>query len=149
MDYEVVRELIDIAKNSGVSELEVEQEGLRVRVRMDAQEAGHVVDFGALNPAPSAALHDSAVDEGLIAVRSPMVGTYYSAPSPGAEPFVRVGDVIEAGQTLCIVEAMKLMNEIVAEEPGTIREVCCSDGAPVEFDSPLFFVEPLAMANGA
>lgn len=71
-----------------------------------------------------------------------MVGTFYVAPAPGADPFVQVGDEVSAGQTLCIVEAMKLMNEITAEEVGTVREVCLNDADPVEFGTVLFYIEP-------
>ena len=75
-------------------------------------------------------------------VTAPMVGTFYVAPAPGEAPFVQVGDEVAANQTLCIVEAMKLMNEITAEEMGTIREVCLEDATPVEFGTPLFYIEP-------
>ena len=72
-----------------------------------------------------------------------MVGTFYVAPGPGEPPFVQVGDEVMAGQTLCIVEAMKLMNEIPAEEMGIVREVCLSDASTVEYGTPLFYIEPL------
>ena len=75
-------------------------------------------------------------------VIAPMVGTYYEAPAPGEPPFVKVGDEVAANETLCIVEAMKLMNEITAEEMGTVREVCLSDATPVEYGTVLFYVEP-------
>ncbi len=71
-----------------------------------------------------------------------MVGTFYAAPAPGEPPFVSVGDEVSANQTLCIVEAMKLMNEIPAAEMGTVREVCLEDATPVEFGTPLFYIEP-------
>ena len=71
-----------------------------------------------------------------------MVGTFYTSPAPGADPFVKVGDEVAAKQTLCIVEAMKLMNEITAEEMGTVREVCLEDATPVEFGTVLFYIEP-------
>ena len=77
-------------------------------------------------------------------VTSPMVGTFYAAPAPGEPAFVQVGDEVAANQTLCIVEAMKLMNEIGAEEMGTVREVCVEDATPVEFGTPLFYIEPHA-----
>ena len=73
-----------------------------------------------------------------------MVGTFYTSPGPGEPPFVQVGDEVAANQTLCIVEAMKLMNEITAEEMGTVREVCLEDASPVEFGTPLFYIEPHA-----
>jgi oxaloacetate decarboxylase alpha subunit len=78
-----------------------------------------------------------------VAVTSPMVGTFYEAPAPGADPFVKVGDEVLAGQSLCIVEAMKLMNEIEAEEMGTVREVCLEDATPVEYGTVLFWIEPI------
>ncbi|MBM6683899.1 acetyl-CoA carboxylase biotin carboxyl carrier protein, partial [Collinsella intestinalis] len=81
---------------------------------------------------------------GWKAVESPMVGTFYQAPAPDADPFVKVGDEVKVGQTLCIVEAMKLMNEITAEEDGIVREVCGKNGEPVEFGEPLFYLEPTA-----
>ena len=77
------------------------------------------------------------------AVVAPMVGTFYVAPGPGEPPFVQEGDEVMAGQTLCIVEAMKLMNEIAAEEMGIVREICVKDSTPVEYGTPLFYIEPL------
>ena len=82
-------------------------------------------------------------------VVAPMVGTYYEAPAPGEPPFVKVGDEVATGETLCIVEAMKLMNEITAEEMGTVREVCLSDATPVEYGTVLFYVEPHDPTPGA
>ena len=78
-----------------------------------------------------------------------MVGTYYEAPAPGEPPFVKVGDEVAANETLCIVEAMKLMNEITAEEMGTVREVCLADATPVEFGTVLFYIEPHDVAPAA
>ena len=78
-----------------------------------------------------------------------MVGTYYEAPAPGEPPFVKEGDEVAAGQTLCIVEAMKLMNEIEAEEVGTVREVCLDDATPVEYGTVLFYIEPHSAAQPA
>lgn len=92
-------------------------------------------------PAPAAATDRPATWK---AVESPMVGTFYQAPAPDADPFVKVGDEVKAGQTLCIVEAMKLMNEITAEEDGIVREVCGKNAEPVEFGQPLFYLEPTA-----
>ena len=85
----------------------------------------------------------SEVPEGISAVRAPLVGTFYAAPSPGADPFVRVGDEIEPGQTLGIVEAMKLMNPILADEPGVVSEILVSDTESVEYDQVLVYLRPL------
>ena len=77
-------------------------------------------------------------------VKAPMVGTFYAAPSPGADPFVKVDDKVSAGDSMCIVEAMKLMNEIPAEEMCVVKEVCVADGDPVEYGTVLFYVEPIS-----
>jgi len=96
----------------------------------------------ASGPRPVAEEADAAVPEGTTAVRSPLVGTFYVAPSPDADPFVRVGDEVEAGQTLAIVEAMKLMNPIVADEAGVVVEVLVSDAESVEYDQALLLLRP-------
>ena len=101
--------------------------------------AVHPPAAGAAAPAGSAA---PAAGTALKEIRSPMVGTYYAAPEPGAEPYLRVGQRVTAGQTVCIVEAMKIMNEIEAELSGTIREVCVEDAQPVEYGQVLFRVDP-------
>ena len=88
-----------------------------------------------------AAIDPSAADN-RIPILAPLVGTFYSASQPGAKPFVEVGDVVETGQTVCIVEAMKLMNEVAAVEGGKVAEVCVKDGDPVEFDQVLIYLEP-------
>lgn len=154
VDINQIRELVRIAEESGVGEIMVEEEGIRVAVRMPGALAAPAPVAAAPAPVaevakPAAAAAAPAADgQGgrpatWHAVEAPMVGTFYAAPAPGEPAFVRVGDEVAAGQTLCIVEAMKLMNEIAAEEVGTVREVCVEDGAPVEFGTPLFYVEPL------
>lgn len=94
-------------------------------------------------PAQETAAAESA-DASLVVVRAPLVGTFYRAPQPGADPFVEVGDVVEEGQTVAIVEAMKLMNDIVAEVSGRVVEICVGNAEPVEFDQPLLRIAPLA-----
>ncbi|WP_419062912.1 acetyl-CoA carboxylase biotin carboxyl carrier protein, partial [Ellagibacter isourolithinifaciens] len=93
-------------------------------------------------PAAPAPAQESEHPANWYAVKAPMVGTFYAAPAPDEPPFVKVGDEVAANQTLCIVEAMKLMNEITAEEMGTVREVCVEDATPVEFGTVLFYIEP-------
>jgi acetyl-CoA carboxylase biotin carboxyl carrier protein len=92
--------------------------------------------------APGAPGTADGLPEGVTAVRAPLVGTFYAAPSPGADPFVRVGDEVEAGQTLAIVEAMKLMNPVVAEGPGIVREVLVADAESVEYEQALLLLDP-------
>lgn len=154
VDINQIRELVRVAEESGVGEIVVEEEGARIAVRMPgavaaapaapvaaAAPAAAAAPVAAPAAAPAAAASHPA---NWYCVTSPMVGTFYAAPAPGEPAFVQVGDEVAANQTLCIVEAMKLMNEIGAEEMGTVREVCVEDAAPVEFGTPLFYIEPHA-----
>ncbi len=152
VDVNQIRELIKIVELSGVNEVTVEEGGSKVIVRK-----GAVLEMAPV-AASAAAVPDSAPGQAApqdVAVKdpserpaswkkvvAPMVGTFYRAPSPGAPEFVNVGDVIEEGQALCILEAMKLMNEITAEEPGVIREICVGNAEPVEYGTVLFYYEP-------
>lgn len=151
VDINQIRELVRVAEESGVGEIVVEEEGARIAVRMPgavaAAPAAPVAAAAPAAPAPaaaSAAAPAAAVSHpaNWYCVTSPMVGTFYAAPAPGEPAFVQVGDEVAANQTLCIVEAMKLMNEIGAGEMGTVREVCVEDATPVEFGTPLFYIEP-------
>lgn len=147
VDINQIRELVRVAEESGVGEIVVEEEGARIAVRMPgavaAAPAAPVTAAAPAAAAPAAAPAAAASHPAnWYCVTSPMVGTFYAAPAPGEPAFVQVGDEVAANQTLCIVEAMKLMNEIGAEEMGTVREVCVEDATPVEFGTPLFYIEP-------
>ena len=145
VDINQIRELVRVAEESGVGEIVVEEEGVRIAVRMpgtlsaEAAAAAVPSPVAAVAPAPAPAEAASAAADDVdrpaswYVVTAPMVGTFYTSPGPGEPPFVQVGDEVAANQTLCIVEAMKLMNEITAEEMGTVREVCLEDASPVEF----------------
>lgn len=154
VDINQIRELVRVAEESGVGEIVVEEEGYRIAVRMPGAPSAQVMAPNTVDSlAPTATSEkvekEQAVPAGdttrpasWFCVKAPMVGTFYAAPAPGEPPFVKVGDEVSANQTLCIVEAMKLMNEIAAEEMGTVREVCLEDGSSVEFGTPLFYIEP-------
>lgn len=148
VDINQIRELVRVAEESGVGEIVVEEEGARIAVRMPGAVAPAAAPVAAAAPAAAAPAAAPAAAASHPAnwycVTSPMVGTFYAAPAPGEPAFVQVGDEVAANQTLCIVEAMKLMNEIGAEEMGTVREVCVEDATPVEFGTPLFYIEPHA-----
>jgi len=149
MDIRKVKKLIELLEESGVAEIEI-KEG-EESVRISRAMAPMVGQMQAYAPAPVAAAPVAApiaaapaaevVDANVHQVKSPMVGTMYLAPSPGANPFVSVGDRVNVGDTLCIIEAMKMMNQIDADKTGTIKAVLISDGEPVEFDEPLFVIE--------
>lgn len=150
MDLRKLKTLIDLVAESGISELEVTEENDKVRivnkVQTVAVAATAPVVAAAPAPAPAApaapATTPVAEEPAVtgIPVTSPMVGTFYRAPNPGAEPFVKVGDRVEVGQTLGIIEAMKLLNEIEAETAGVIKEICVENAQPVEFGQPLFII---------
>lgn len=150
MDLRKLKTLIDLVAESGISELEVTEENDKVRIVNKVQTvtvASAPVVAAAPAPAPAAPAATpaapAAAEEPAVTgtpVTSPMVGTFYRAPNPGAEPFVKVGDRVEVGQTLGIIEAMKLLNEIEAETAGVIKEICVENAQPVEFGQPLFII---------
>jgi len=144
IDKEIIRELAELLDETGLSEIEIEQEGLRVRVmrggQVTAAVAPQMIAAPAAGAAPSApAGDDPAGHPG--AVKSPMVGTAYRAPSPEAANFVEVGQQVEQGQTLLIIEAMKTMNQIPSPRAGKVVDILVTDGQPVEFDEPLVIIE--------
>lgn len=152
VDISQIRDLAKLVEEGGLGEITVEENGTKVTVRAQgaapvavaaAAPAATAAPAAQAAPAPAAA-DDKQRPASWVAVEAPMVGTFYAAPSPDADPFVKEGDVVEAGATLCIVEAMKLMNEIPAETACTVREVCVNNADPVEFGTVMFYVEPTA-----
>ena len=150
MDLRKLKTLIDLVSESNISELEIAEADGKVRIvkapsapAMQAPAAhGAVPALPAAAPAVPAAPPPSEhkVESGHI-VKSPMVGTFYRSASPGSDPFIQVGSVVNAGDPVCIIEAMKIMNEIEADSAGTIREILCENGQAVEFGQPLFIIE--------
>jgi acetyl-CoA carboxylase biotin carboxyl carrier protein len=149
MDIRKVKKLIELLEESGISELEISEGEESVRIsrhpRMGVQVAAtqaapvmHAAPAAAM-PATSAGEHTPRNDEHT--VTSPMVGTYYSSASPGAKPFVEIGSEIEVGQILCIIEAMKMMNQIESDKAGRVTAMLAKNGEPVEFGQPLFIIE--------
>lgn len=160
LKYADIKRLVQLVESSDISELEIVEEGSTLRIKKEKVQSVVSVPIaqGQVQPqfiqasAPSAA---PAPDRPLSAapaveskpanltdVKSPMVGTFYRAPSPEAEPYVQVGSKVKPGQVLCIVEAMKLMNEIECETNGIVTEVCVENGKPVEFNQTLFRIKP-------
>jgi acetyl-CoA carboxylase biotin carboxyl carrier protein len=152
MNIKDVKDLIDLISGTDVVEVEVERAGARIRVRRDG--GAHPASApaftlpGSAAPAPAAAPPEAAtpkaetkLPENVVLVRAPLVGRFYRSPAPDAAVFVEVGDRVRKGQVLCIIEAMKLMNQIESEEAGVVRAVLVEDGRPVEFGEPLFEIE--------
>ncbi|MDZ4655501.1 MAG: acetyl-CoA carboxylase biotin carboxyl carrier protein [Coriobacteriia bacterium] len=155
VDVNQIRELVRLVETSDVNEVIFEEGDTRVIVRRGGVSstdvpAGHASPSAGPAPMPASPESPQVVESGTVSARpaswepivAPMVGTFYLAGAPGAEPFVKVGDVVEEGQPLCVLEAMKLMNEITAEEPGVICEVLVGDAQPVEYGTVLFYYEP-------
>jgi acetyl-CoA carboxylase biotin carboxyl carrier protein len=150
MDLRKLKTLIELVETSGIAELEIQEGEERVRITRSLSTAtSHAVmpaqQLVAVAPAPVASVPTAAAeaaapaDEGHV-VKSPMVGTFYRSATPGAPPFVDIGDRVEEGTTMCIVEAMKLMNEIEADKAGVIKAILAENGQPVEFGQPLFVI---------
>ena len=143
MDLDQLRKVIEIFESSSLSELEIEERGIRFRLaKGGAQEIEVEKEIPHLKRKREAQkVERERGKKELVAVRSPLVGTFYRSPSPNEEPFVEVGDEVKTGETLCVIEAMKVMNEITSELEGRVREILVGNGQPVEYDQQLFLIE--------
>ena len=162
MDLDKLQELIRIFEASELSEIEIEESGRRMRLKKPRPVASYMPTMMPMVPSPESlntqiVLHEAVrsaepvtlpsrkdeKEEHLITIDSPMVGVFYSAPAPGEPPFVKPGDTVDEKQTVCIVEAMKLMNEVTAKFPCVIEKVLVENGEPVEYSQPLIAVRPI------
>jgi acetyl-CoA carboxylase biotin carboxyl carrier protein len=160
MDIRKIKKLIELLEESGVAEIEIKEGEESVRIARQSPAGAHAAAPVVTHSPPAATRAPAAgstrqsptppaeeAPAGAVAgagehvVTAPMVGTYYNAPAPGAKPFVEIGDEIQAGQVLCVIEAMKMMNQIESEIAGRVRAVLLNNGEPVEFGQPLFIVE--------
>ena len=152
MDLNLIKKLVKILETSEVTDLEIEENGTRVKLAkkvriMQAASVPQIPFAGSVNPQPAVSITKSeeskAVDEqaGLHEIKSPIVGTFYRAPTPDADSYIQVGDSISSGTVLCIVEAMKLMNEIESDVSGKVIKILVENGKPVEYNQPLFLIQ--------
>jgi len=161
MELKEIRQLVKLVESSDISEIEIEEEGKKLRITKTVPSKNGEIQYitspqpaapvmahapqHAPAPLPEAAAPAPAAEpvqaENIVEVRSPMVGTFYAAPSPDADPYVNIGNHITVGQTMCIVEAMKLMNEIESEISGTVKEILVENAQPVEYNQVLFLIE--------
>jgi len=155
MTLKELKEMINLMEEHGLSELEVEKEGLKIRLKKES--SGKIVSetlpsaaspASGLNPASHAippvaqqVARETVEEANVVTIRSPMVGTFYTAPGPDAQPYVTKGKRVAEGDVLCIIEAMKLMNEIKSDVSGLVSEILVENGQPVEFDQPLFKIQ--------
>jgi acetyl-CoA carboxylase biotin carboxyl carrier protein len=164
LDLKELKEILQILEEKEITEFELEEEGMKLRIRKASASSNHnaspavitslipslmpsVVPAApapgpAAGTAPGSAPAPSAEETGLAVVKSPIVGTFYRTPDPGSPPFVNEGDHVRVGQVLCIIEAMKLMNEIEAEVAGVVAKIHHESGQPVQFGEPLFDIRP-------
>ena len=145
-DFDDIERMLDLMDARGLEEFELEREGLRVRFRKPGRPAVAVAAPTPAAPpaagsAPRSDEPDAAAD-GLAIIKSPIVGTFFRAPEPSAEPFVEVGATVRKGQVVCIIEAMKLMNEIDADQDGEVVTIFVEDGRPVQYGEALFAIRP-------
>lgn len=146
IDVELIKKLVDIVSHSNIDELRVGDKDIKITIKKSTsgklyrtQEVSSMSEE-ILEPPPLEGKEDHK--EGIY-ITSPIVGTFYRAPKPDAPPFVEIGDEIKVGQTLCIIEAMKLMNEVKSEYNGIVRDILVENGEPVEYGQPLFIIEPV------
>jgi acetyl-CoA carboxylase biotin carboxyl carrier protein len=146
MNAKEIRALLELLREYGLTEIEVEREGERLRLRREPAQTPPVLAAPA--PVPATTIGAAAVAPArtdatpLLTIDAPMVGTFYRSPAPDAQPYVREGDAVKKGQVVCIIEAMKLMNEIEAKVAGRVAKVLVENAQPVEYGQPLFVLEP-------
>lgn len=154
MDLKQIKKILDLIAESEVDEVSIEEGDFKIKVKKTGtvEQVTYTQAMAAPSPAPapqpaapSSAPQEASAPSSPVAtgdtVKSPIVGTYYEASSPDSDPFIKVGDKVSTGQTLCIIEAMKIMNEIEAEFGGTVQEILVSNATPVEFNQPLFIIK--------
>ncbi|WP_300596676.1 acetyl-CoA carboxylase biotin carboxyl carrier protein [Niabella sp.] len=157
MDFKQIQELIKIINKSNIGELSIEEKDFKITIRQKEEQVTQVVTAAPVQlqqaqapaalptqaaPAPAAASKAAEVASNTITIKSPMIGTFYRRPAPDKPNFVEEGDVLSPGKVICVIEAMKLFNEIESEISGKVVKVLVDDASPVEFDQPLFLVEP-------
>ena len=162
MDFKQIQELIKMINKSNIGELTIEEKGFKLTIKQKEEPVQNVIaapipaspvaipTYSAApaatqqSPTPAAEKPRAAepAADNLVTIKSPMIGTFYRSSSPGKPPFVEVGDEVNSGKVVCIIEAMKLFNEIESEIKGRIVKVLAEDASPVEYDQPLFLVEP-------
>ena len=158
MDIKQIQELVKLINKTNIGEITIEEEGVKITVKQKKDPVQHIIAGGSAatsySPAPAAAAPASAAAapaaakpaepkaDNLVTIKSPMIGTFYRQAGPGKPIFASVGDEVTAGKVVCIIEAMKLFNEIESEVKGKIVKVLVEDASPVEYDQPLFLVDP-------
>jgi acetyl-CoA carboxylase biotin carboxyl carrier protein len=142
LKLEILKEIIQIMKDEDISEVCIQQNDLKIKVKRLPDQMSLATQGAAMMAPQQEVARSEDISDGLVIIPAPMVGTFYRAPSPDAKPYINVGDEIEAGEVICVIEAMKLMNEITADVNGEVVGIMVEDGQPVEYDQPMFQVRP-------
>ncbi|MBI5097683.1 MAG: acetyl-CoA carboxylase biotin carboxyl carrier protein [Nitrospirae bacterium] len=145
MELDEIKQLIELLKGTDITELQIEREGSKLKIRREKYLSSFEAISSAKKPgvtAPKESKEEVAEESKLVTITSPIVGIFHRAPSPESPPFVEVGNTVKKGQVLCIVEAMKLMNEIECDTDGVVSKILVENGQPVEYGEPLFLIEP-------
>jgi len=153
MKAKEIQELIDFISNTGLAEVKIETDEFKLSIKKNSEVAvarpadapnpqAAAAPQQAVSHSPESNVNHAPATASFLEVKSPMIGTFYRSPNPDSDYFVNVGDVIQKGQTVCIIEAMKLFNEVESEVSGKIVKILVDDASPVEYDQPLFLVEP-------
>lgn len=151
MNIKEIKEMINLMNENGLVELEIEKEGMRIMLKKATSHSegapGQIfIEKERIVEAPRVKEAEGAIEKisvKTVEINAPMVGTFYRAPSPESPPFVDIGQIVEPGQVICIIEAMKLMNEIKSEVKGKVLEIIVENAEPVEFGQPMFIIEPI------
>lgn len=146
MELDEIRHILNLLKDTDITEFQIEREGVKLKIKREKFFAPLEVSKPIQRPAVPEKEIEEAIpqEENLVTITSPIVGIFYRSPSPDASPFVEEGSNVKKGQVLCIVEAMKLMNEIESDIDGIVRKILVENGQPVEYGEPLFLIEPLS-----
>ena len=143
MELEDLKELIEYLKETDITEISIEKDGIKVKIKREKMLSPMEISVQKLGSLQEKVTRETEEETRVITVTSPIVGTFFRAPSPEADPFVETGSKVKKGQVLCIVEAMKLMNEIESEIDGVVIKILVDNGQPVEYGEPLFLIEPV------
>ncbi|MFH1703377.1 MAG: acetyl-CoA carboxylase biotin carboxyl carrier protein [Nitrospirota bacterium] len=143
MELEDLKELIEYLKETDITEISIEKDGIKVKIKREKMLSPMEISVQKLGSLQEKVTRETEEETRVITVTSPIVGTFFRAPSPEADPFVETGSKVKKGQVLCIVEAMKLMNEIESEVDGVVIKILVDNGQPVEYGEPLFLIEPI------
>ena len=143
MELEDLKELIEYLKETDITEISIEKDGIKVKIKREKMLSPMDISVQKLGSLHEKVTRETEEETRVITVTSPIVGTFFRAPSPEADPFVETGSKVKKGQVLCIVEAMKLMNEIESEIDGVVIKILVDNGQPVEYGEPLFLIEPI------